>query len=420
MAEHLTPDQVARYRQRRLSSAEFVAFDDHLATCEPCRQAVSDSKQLQAAYSFLRQDLQNQAKLGLTHVAYEQLEAYVDNEIGDADREIVDSHVELCRTCRDELRDLREFRGSLESRDLASRGSDMESLEPLTIVAQANEQDRSASPRSESARQKLIHFWRYPGYLAAVSAAFAMVLVAAWLLPGLHRTPAPTNAQMTRSSQPQSESQSPTNQIARGTTAVGTIAAGTTVAQPELHPPAELSALIGKSGTLLGGTTQGASFALLSPVGTYVENVQPLFRWQPLSGAFRYKVTVVYTELHEVLESPAISETSWKATTTLQRGKVYLWQVTAFRNSEQIVAPAPPAPEARFEVINQSQADQLARSKLTQPSNHFALGCAYANAGVLDEAERELRLVSTSDANYDLSQKFIVQLEALRRPHKTK
>jgi hypothetical protein len=408
MAGHLNPDQVARYKQRSLSSAEFLAFDEHLATCEPCRLAVSDPKWLQAAYACLREDVKNQEKLGLTHLAYEQMEAYVDNEIGDADREIVESHVELCRTCQDELRDLREFRASLESRDLASRGMHTESLEASTIHA-TDDQSIGAFPRSASAGQKRIRFWRYPGFQAAGLAAFAILVAAIWFLPALHRKAAPTNVQLTQSVQPQPKSQSPPTQIA----------AGTTVAQQELHPPAELSTLIGKTGTLLSGTTAGAAFAVLTPVGTYVDEVQPLFRWQPLIGASRYKVTVVDIELHEVLESPAIAETSWKAATALQRDKIYLWQVTAFRNSEQVVAPAPPAPEARFEVVNQAQADQLTHLKLTQPSAHFRLGCAYGNAGMLDDSERELRLVSPSDADYAVAQRFIAELEALRHPART-
>ena len=77
MAGHLNPDQVARYKQRSLSSAEFLAFDEHLTTCEPCRLAVSDPKWLQATYACLREAVKNQEKLGLTHLGYEQMEAYV-------------------------------------------------------------------------------------------------------------------------------------------------------------------------------------------------------------------------------------------------------------------------------------------------------------------------------------------------------
>jgi anti-sigma factor RsiW len=436
MANHLTPDQIARFVELKLSSADILAFDEHLATCEPCRRAISAPKRLQAAYELLRRDLQNQAELRSTHIAYEQLEAYVDDNIGTADREIADSHLEDCQTCRDELEDLWEFRSTLASREnhthplpvhtsvdgtdahpklfTAPFGSSEVSYKlgrpnaPLTIHAQA-EDDRSVPvPQHQSARQNLIHFWRHPGYLAAVSAACAMVAAAAWFLPELHHTEAPTYENANHGSQVQPESQAHTYQMAPGIKAT----------QQELHPPAQLNALIREAGTLLGASPHEVSFVLLTPVGTFVEDVKPLFRWLPLSGASRYQVTVVDSKLRQVLQSPAISETNWKAGSALQRGKVYQWQVTAFRSSEQIVAPAPPAPEAMFEIIEQSQADELVQLKLTQSSNHFALGCAYANAGVLDQAESELRLVPLSDTNHDLAQRFLSDLQALRNPKK--
>jgi hypothetical protein len=124
----------------------------------------------------------------------------------------------------------------------------------------------------------------------------------------------------------------------------------------------------------------------------------------------------VDNQLSEVLRSPQIHGTTWEASRALERGKVYQWQVTAVRNSEQIVAPTPPAPEAIFKVLQQSQADELALLKLSQPSNHFALGYAYANAGVLDQAVSELQLVPKADANYRLAQKFLSQINRLRSP----
>jgi hypothetical protein len=95
---------------------------------------------------------------------------------------------------------------------------------------------------------------------------------------------------------------------------------------------------------------------------------------------------------------------------------VYLWQVSATKNGQQVVAPAPPAPEAKFELLDLSQANELEQLKREQPNAHLALGRAYASRGVLDEAEREFRLVSDSDVDYALAQKFIHDLEALRNP----
>lgn len=395
MAQHLTPEQFDRFAKRALSPRELVAAGEHLAACEPCRERASDPQKLDEIFAFLHRDLETQAKVGLTHINYQQLEAYVNGEMDQADREIVDSHVELCAMCGEELRDLQKLRLSLEARETASHfeqphlGEERPS-EPLTIHSAASDQEmpKSATP-----------FWRSPGYLAGIASAIAIVLVVAWFVPARRHVAATQGPAVSTSGQSASQTAS-------------SVGAGT---QPELQTPAQLAALIGKTGTLLGTSSQSA-FALLAPVGTFVEDAQPTFRWQPLAGATSYRVTIFDAGLSKVAASPALSATEWRSSAALERGTVYLWQVSATRNGEQVVVPAPPVPEARFAVLDLSQANNLKQLKKDQPNAHFALGRAYAGSGVLDEAEREFRLVSGSDADYALAQKFIHDLEALRHP----
>ncbi len=401
MAEHLTPDQIARYLKRALSAGELVAAGEHLAGCEPCRELASDAQTLSTGFAFLRRDLETQGKLAPTHLEYEQLEAYVDNDADEVDREIVDSHVELCRMCREELRDLQKFRGSLEAREIAPHVGQQGSVEPLTLHASAGDQemptfasaDESAARGfTEATREPATHFWRHPGYLAGFASAVAIVIVIAWIVPTRHSVAKLPNAEQTTGSAIGPES------------------------QQELQTPAQLSALIGKTGTLLGNSAQGEPFLLLTPVGTFVEDERPTFRWRPLAGASSYEITVFDAELNEVAASPALSGTDWKSSAQLERGKVYLWQVAATTDGEQVVAPVPPAPEAKFEVLDLAHAKELEQLKREQPNAHLILGRAYAKAGVLDAAEKEFRLVSGSDADYTLAQKFIHDLKALRSP----
>jgi anti-sigma factor RsiW len=402
MAEHLTPDQLTRYVKRELPPAELIAADEHLSSCEPCRQSATKPQRLEAMFAFLRHDLETQQRPE-SHVEYEQLEAYVDNRADEADREIVDSHVELCQKCREELGDLQKSLVSLAAREAASHFDQQRTVEPLTVHGAASGQDDAALTRksgpTDSVWERVSHFWRYPGYLGGVASAVAIVLVAVLFVP--HRQSA--------SKQPNASTQSGTSSPEQGSPAVPE-------SRQELQTPAELASLIGKTATLLGSGTHDASFRLQTPVGTFVENVQPTFRWQPLAGAASYKVTVFDAALDKVAASPAVSTTDWKSTTPLQRGKIYLWQVSATKSGEQVVAPAPPAPEARFEILDLSEANSLAQLKREQPDAHFALGRAYASCGVLDEAEREFRLVSGSEADYALAQKFILDLEGLRHP----
>ncbi len=49
----------------------------------------------------------------------------------------------------------------------------------------------------------------------------------------------------------------------------------------------------------------------------------------------------------------------------------------------------PPAPEAKFKVLEQSQANELERIKKTAANSPLTLGVLYAQAGLLNDAERE-------------------------------
>jgi len=49
------------------------------------------------------------------------------------------------------------------------------------------------------------------------------------------------------------------------------------------------------------------------------------------------------------------------------------------------------APEARFKVLEQAKAGEIERAKKAYGNQHLALGLVYAEAGLLDEAEREFR-----------------------------
>ena len=447
MADHLTPEQLARYAKRTLSPAELLAADDHLAACETCRQRAGDPQSEETAFAFLRQDLAAQAKLGLSHVSYEQMESYVDNDADASDREIVDSHVELCRTCREELRELQEFRVSLGSRDLVPHGlvphhvsshAGRRFSEPFSVLASADDrgaaddvEDQEITKSSglaipkETFWQRVGHLWRHhvrrhPGYLVGAAAAVVAVLVCSLFIFS------PTQQTKTASLKPEAQStrripdQTGESHYAESPTvrpwSPEEIASFTST-DPMLKTPASLAPLIGEPGTLLGSNPQSVAFTLLAPVGTFVENGQLEFRWQRMPGAVSYRVNVFDETLKEVSSSPVLSETKWNwSGVGLQGGKVYLWQVTATKkHGEQIVAPAPPAPEAKFEVL-EGTVEQLEELKRKQPDAHFMLGRAFAYAGLLDEAEREFRSVSSSDPNYELTQKFIRDLEVLRHP----
>lgn len=107
-----------------------------------------------------------------------------------------------------------------------------------------------------------------------------------------------------------------------------------------------------------------ASFGLRAPVGTFIEDLRPTFRWQPLPGTTEYQVKVFDPNLDQVEASPAVHDTFWTSSHPLIRGRRYLWQVTTVRNVQRLVSPAPPFPEAKFS-LTQRKYPHLRHSSAT-------------------------------------------------------
>ena len=165
----------------------------------------------------------------------------------------------------------------------------------------------------------------------------------------------------------------------------------------------------------MGSETEGGSFSVLDPVGHVLLNDRPTFRWSALEGANGYVVEVYDDSFGLVATSPQLTTRSWAAPQTLPRGKVYSWQVKAVKDGEEIKSPRPPAPQAKFRVLDRAKADEIARAKRAHPSSHLTLGLLYAQAGLLKEAEQELRLLQRANPDSDLARGLLRQVQALRR-----
>ena len=108
---HLSAEHLMRYCQKRLSPAELLEVDQHLTLCSVCRAQLQATGPPPQFWS----DWQEWHPLGSDHLSYEQLEAYVDNQIDEIDREIVEGHTTVCASCARELRDLQTFATGLKA-----------------------------------------------------------------------------------------------------------------------------------------------------------------------------------------------------------------------------------------------------------------------------------------------------------------
>ncbi len=438
MPEHLSAQLIARYGRRALSPAELLAADDHLAICAACRQRASEAGNWSAACAALRADLRQAASAAPEHLGYEQIVAYVDHALDETAGEIVESHLESCRQCFAEVEDLRAFKAALE----------------VNVDALSSEAARAIMPAPFITRwDRFVAFWRAPAHWIPLQVA-ATALIAAlcvWLATHSLRTQVTdlhaqlhqleqtnlalqqeANAAKTTAAHLQTElaqiqlppiSNPPALTLNDGDKLITLDQSGhltglaalppaaqqavkTALTAQQVTAPPALAELIGKNGTLLGETREGVAFPLNSPVGTMVLNDRPTFRWSPLDGATSYRVTVYDANFDAVATSQALTTITWTPPHALPRGAIYSWQVTALVNGQEIKSPRLPAPEAKFKVLAQAPVNELERIKKTAGNSPLTLGVLYAQAGLLDEAEREFQSLLKANPQSPVARKL--------------
>jgi hypothetical protein len=190
--------------------------------------------------------------------------------------------------------------------------------------------------------------------------------------------------------------------------------AKTALTTQRVKPPPTIAELIGKTEILMGSADEHNPFRLLTPVGTFIQTNHPTFRWSSLSGATSYVVTVFDSHLKQVATSQQLPGTEWTMPDSLEGGGLYSWEVTAIKEGKEITSPRPPAPQVRFKVLEQAKLDELDRAKHTYTNSHLVLGVLYAQAGLLDDAERELKALASANPHSHVAQKLLRSAKALR------
>lgn len=184
----------------------------------------------------------------------------------------------------------------------------------------------------------------------------------------------------------------------------------------ELPRASVLQSLRPPSGVLMGSANPAAAFGPLSPLSV-VDGDHPTLSWTATADS--HALTEYRAEIFDEHYEP-VARSAWQRTTTwtpdrpLTRGQKYLWQVTARSGDREIVAPAPPQPEATFMVTTAEQNMEFASLRRRAGDSHVALAVLFANAGVLDEAERELTLASRQNPQSSIVQRLQASLRKLR------
>jgi hypothetical protein len=373
MRQHLTETEVLRYQQRVSSAEELLQTDAHLAECAECRKRVTDA--LHAEHD--------------THLSYEQLERFVDTAASQEEQQAVASHVKICPACAGELADLQSFRTELAGSTKSS---------PWNSPAIGLSGPPASSRRISFATEPRAFLRTFRWIPFAIAAAAAGVLIG---IVDLKVATPPPDRTHTLNLLTATERQGVLDSIERG----------------EIIIPEDLKSLRGPDQTLMGPAGQPQPTSMLKPAGERVLETTPLFHWRPVADAKTYQVGIFDTNLTLVEKSPDLAETQWKPAAPLQRGHTYLWQITASLSDGTVVnLPRPPAPEARFEVLGQSEAVELERVSQADPRAYTILGALYARAGLLTDAESELRKVTPDNPDYPKAQKLLSALRSFSTP----
>jgi hypothetical protein len=151
---------------------------------------------------------------------------------------------------------------------------------------------------------------------------------------------------------------------------------------------------------VLRGSQDNQPFHLFDPMGRRMLTDRPEFRWSPLEGAVGYTVTV-FTEDEKIVDRATVTETRWQPSAALPRGGKLYWQVSAQQGSRRIVAPAPPAPRATFEIVSQEAAERL-----RQNGSGLRAAIAFAQEGLRVEAVAAMNSVVVQNSDSALARQL--------------
>lgn len=426
-AEHLSQIQLVGYGAKTLNPEELLAVDRHLASCDACHDRLART---------LVKDIDLSIEEPF-HLDYDQhLAPYVDGTANEIDREIIESHIAQCSACAEDIRDLQEFK-----------------QQPVSPSLQI-ERDIRVSP------------WQWPQLwsprltAALVIAIVILGITAAVLLWTMNRTPQPVQQagppgvdqqnppgvpgqspdQLANKPSPDSRAeQSPGSQrdeplIAlndggqpvtldeRGhSTGLESLPPDlrTTVenvlATRKLRMPPALGNLSESTGRLRGESEEQDAIVPLAPAGVVIESDRPTFRWRALEGASDYIVTVHDSKLRTVENSGPLAGAEWSIQKPLERGVTYSWQIRAVKDGKTVISPKPPAPEARFRVLDRNSMAALDNARRSNGSSHLAMGVAYWKYGLIEQAEREFEALVRANPDSRVASDLLRSLRALLR-----
>ena len=407
---HLTAAEIERHLSGATDPAERLDVERRAVSCEICQQAV-----IGRAAPLLRAVQVSLDAAADEHPTADELASYVDSLLDMHARGVVEAHLDDCANCADEVAELRALNAEIAGSVVRSRPGD--------VVPAA------FGPRGLSSQRRV---WMRATVAAVILLAVVVVAVRPWRFrERLVDGSAGPRAAVAPSIVPESPPDQSTPTLVDGGHRVTVDSQGridglewltsgdreivaSALLTRRVPVPAILSQLRVNGGPLMGSGAREA-LTVVTPIATATENDRPEFRWTAARDATEYRVAVLDRTLKLVAESGSLRDLRWTPGTPLPRGGVYSWQVTASTPAGRVIAPAPPASEARFTILATDAVERLRAARQAYEGSHLALGLLDAQAGLLEDAERELTAFARDNPSSPIAAALLADIGRVRR-----
>jgi len=232
--------------------------------------------------------------------------------------------------------------------------------------------------------------------------------------------------------------------VAAGKVLASALRRGGVEVPDEIRTLATARSTLPDSGDIGAAGQSEAVITLATANGTFVRGTRPVLSWGAVDGATAYRVALFDAGGTALFQAGPMRATSWTVPRSLARGQVYQWRVVALRPADAAAVaaagaspaqegstPAPAVPAsaprgagmeriaagvARFKVLGQDDSTALDRGLRAAPGSRLVAGVLAARAGLLDDAERELRALAADNPDSDVVRGLLASVEAARIP----
>jgi len=459
-SEHLSDWQLKQYETRAAAPTDLVEIDDHLHQCDSCYERLRAIAHPAPSFGFRTDELGDHRD---GDPLYSYLESYVDGKLSGTELARIERHLENCESCAGEAEELLGIKSMIASQaEMSPSGPSRFARRPRLYMAESSRARKAAWVSAAIAAGAALLIGSYEagslrsrGLKAQVAAVEAennrlresiaevekrsaqqlehlrqehdelqrSYEASQRDLETLRNRPSPAGSNVSAGNRVTVEINDGQRLIAlrrngeiRGLEEMpqslreltrSALVTGRPLVLPQLKLSSERPALMGAS-------SGEESFNLIGPLGTAVTSDRPEFKWHQMAGASVYQITLKDSSTNQQ-ETAATGENRWTPSHPLVSGRLYYWQVKTEKEGREIVSPLPSQPTARFWVLSPKQQEHLEQLKRRYRDSHLVLGVAYANAGLVDEAIREFRILGVQNPGSEAVRRILSYLDTLRR-----